>query len=87
MPRVIEAAGCEVVPALLLEDVPVRLVVPQDLELLALGIVVGAGEAHDRRGAVELGHLLDEPAARTDMDELADVGLAGRTSAGMEPRV
>ena len=37
----------EVVPALLLEDAAVELVVPEHLELLALRVVVGAGEVDD----------------------------------------
>ena len=55
--RVVEALGGEVVPALLLEDAPVELVLPEDLELLALGVVVGAREPDDAALAVGLDDL------------------------------
>ena len=42
--RGVEALGREILPALLLEDPAVELVVPEDVERLALGVVVGAGE-------------------------------------------
>ena len=42
--RRVEALGGEVLPALLLEDPAVELVVPEDLQRLALGVVVRAGE-------------------------------------------
>ncbi len=42
--RRVEALGGEVLPALFLEDPAVELVVPEDVERLALGVVVGAGE-------------------------------------------
>ncbi len=43
----VEALGGEILPALLLEDPAVELVVPEDVEGLALGVVVGAGEADE----------------------------------------
>ena len=42
LPRIVEPARGEIRPALLLEDPAVELVVPEDLELLALRVVVGA---------------------------------------------
>ena len=69
-------AGGEVSPALLLEDAAVELVVPEDLELLALRVVVGAREPDDGRRAVSRGHVLDQPAAGAHLDELARFGGA-----------
>ena len=47
-PRIVEPASGQVVPALLREDAAVDLVVPQDFELLALRVVVGARKPDDR---------------------------------------
>jgi len=73
-PGVIEAPRREVVPAFVGEDAPVELVVPQHLEDLALGVVVGTGEADERALAVLSSDLLDEPSARADLHELAGLG-------------
>ena len=45
--RRVEALGGEVLPALFLQDAAVELVVPEDVERLALGVVVGAGQADE----------------------------------------
>ena len=78
MPRVVEPPGGEVVPALVDEDPPVDLVVPEDVDLLALGVVVGAGEADHRRTRPDVRDLLDEPPPRANPDELARLGQALR---------
>jgi hypothetical protein len=72
LPGRIEALRREVLPALFLEDAPVGLVVPVDGQRLALGVVVGAGEA-DAGGLAGLRGsriFLDEPAPGADLDEL-----------------
>ena len=71
----VEPPGGESGPALLFQNPPVDLVVPEDLQRLPLGVVVGTGEAHARRlaGCGRVDNLLDEPLPRADMDQLADV--------------
>ena len=70
LPRRVEPFRREIGPALFLEDQAVDLVVPVDLEALALGVVVSAGEAHER-GCGSVGyHLLDQPAAGANQDQL-----------------
>ena len=71
---VVEALLREVAPALLLEDAAVDLVVPVDPQRLPLRVVVRAGQRHQRRAAGGLGRrdLLDQPAARAHLDQLAD---------------
>lgn len=65
----IEAFGRKVGPALFLQDAPVDLVVPEDVERLALGVVIGAGETDQGRVArVGVEDFLDEPAAGADLD-------------------
>ncbi len=71
---VVEALRREVGPSLVGEDATVELVVPQDFEDLTLGVVVGTREADERALAAVLRDLLDEPAARPHLDELAGVG-------------
>ncbi len=75
--RRVEALGGELGPAGLLQDAAVDLAVPEDLDLLALGVVLGAGEADDRGLARLLAGLdfLDQPAAAADVDQLADFGV------------
>ena len=70
LPRRVEPFRREIGPALFLEDQAVDLVVPVDLEALALGVVVSAGETHER-GCRSVGyHLLDQPAAGANQDQL-----------------
>ena len=72
--RLIEplAAPREFLPALLAQDAAVSLVVPVDLERFALCIVLGAGEAHQRRCArASRFDRLDEPASGPHVHELA----------------
>ena len=57
---VVEAPLAQRVPALVVEDPAVQFALPEDLERLALGVVVGAGQADDRRAAGLL-HRLDQP--------------------------
>ena len=55
--------GTEIGPSFLVEDVPVKLVVPQDRERLALVVVVGTGKRYACRPA-GLGRgrdFLDQP--------------------------
>ncbi len=68
----------EVLPALLLEDPPVELVVPEDVERLALGVVVRAGQPDERGLPARLGldDFLDEPAPRADLHEFAHLRYA-----------
>ena len=60
-------------PALLLEDPAVELVVPEDVQRLALGVVVRAGQPDERRlaGSRGLDDLLDEPSPRAHLDQFA----------------
>ena len=76
--RSVEALRREVLPALFLEDPPVELVVPEDLERLALGVVVGARQADQGRLAGNRWRLdvLDQPRPGTDLDQLALLGHA-----------
>ena len=69
VPGRVEPLRREIGPALVLEDQAVDLVVPVDLQLLALGVVVSAGEAHEGRGRAVGRHLLDQPAAGANEDE------------------
>jgi hypothetical protein len=63
----------EVCPALVLEDAPVDLVVPEHFQRLALGVVVGAGETDEAGvpGGPWHDDFLDEPAPRADLHQLA----------------
>ena len=74
--RLVEALGGEIPPALLFEDPAVELVVPEDLERLALGVVVRAGQLHDGRTGrrPDLDDLLDEPTPRAHLHQLAHGG-------------
>ena len=71
--RRVEPLVGETGPALVLQNPPVDLVVPEDLQRLSLGVVVGTREADPRRLARRgrADHLLDEPLSRADMDQLA----------------
>jgi protease I len=62
--RRVEALGSEILPTLLFEDAPVDLVSPIDRTLLALSVVVGAGEANEGRcvGRVGRDDFFNEPA-------------------------
>ena len=74
----VKAALPEVGPWLVVEDGPVQFAVPEDCQLLALGIVVRACEA-DAGGFAGIGggcDLLDEPAAGANAHHLADAGIA-----------
>lgn len=78
--RSIEALGGEVAPALFHEDTTVQLVVPKHVKGLALGVVVGAGQAHKGRTArrIRLDDVLDEPLPGADLYEVAaDGGVRG----------
>ena len=57
---VVEASLAQRVPALVVQDPAVQFAVPEDFERLALGVVVGAGQADDRRAPGFL-HRLDQP--------------------------
>jgi hypothetical protein len=46
--RPVEAARCKVIPAFVLEDQPIRLVIPEDVKRLSLCVIVGAGQANNR---------------------------------------
>ena len=76
--RRVEALGGEIRPALLLEDAPVELVVPED----ASDCPWASSSAQARRTRAEapagrrLDDLFDEPAARADLDEFADFRMA-----------
>lgn len=50
---------------------PDRTAVRQHVEQLALSVVVRTGQAHDRRAAVGVYDLFDQPSPRTDLDQLA----------------
>ena len=71
----VEALGGEIGPAFLFQDAAVDLAVPEDLDLLALSVVLGAGEADDGGlfGLVAGLDFFDQPAAAPDVDELADL--------------
>ena len=76
--RLVEAAFPEVGPGLVVENGAVEFAVPEDLQFLALGVVVCTGEA-DARGFARVGgggDLLDQPASGADPDHLADAGVA-----------
>ena len=80
LPRRVESLGREVGPALVLENVPVELVVPEDGERLSLRIVVGAGEPDDRglAGCPRLDDLLDQPPSGANLDQFAGGGCPFR---------
>ena len=61
-------------------------VVPEDLERLPGGVVVGAGEAHPRRtaGVGRVDDLLDEPPPRPDVDQLAHARRRRPTRRGVD---
>jgi hypothetical protein len=71
VPRIVKAPRRQVVPALVYKNPPVELVVPKHVEKVALGVVVRARQAHDRRAAVGVYDLFDQPSPRTDLDQLA----------------
>jgi len=68
LPRVVEPLRCDVVPSLFLKDEAVGLVVPVDLQCLALIVVVCACQSHKRRLARRgsRADVVDEPAPRAD---------------------
>ena len=69
----VEAPRREIPPALLFQNPTVDLVIPPDLEHLALGIIIGTGEPHQRRlaGTRRGDDLLDQPAPRAHLHEIA----------------
>ena len=76
LPGFVELPLRETLPAVVFEDPAVRLVVPEDFERLAGGVVLGAGEADDgglvrRRWGLD---LLDDPLARSHLHQ----GALGR---------
>ena len=76
VPGRIESPRGEILPALLFQDPAVDLIVPVDIERLALGIVIGTGKAHETgvpRG-IGLDPLLNEPSARPDFHQFAGLG-------------
>jgi hypothetical protein len=56
------------------DDLAVGLVIPEDLKLLALRVVVGAGERDDWRAWALGVDGLDEPVTRAQADELTWLG-------------
>ena len=84
----VETVGADLLPVLVLEDLPVELVVPVDLEELALGVLLGAGEG-DAGGVARLfagDDALDQPAAGADVDELAEFGDSAVERVGLTHR-
>jgi hypothetical protein len=45
-PRVVKAFGTKVAPGFGLQDLGVHLAFPQDLEMLALGVVIDTGQTY-----------------------------------------
>ena len=80
--RRVEALGAQVAPRFLLQDATVDLEVPVDLQGLTLGIVIGAGQAHPSGLLGRLLDRLDQPAARTHLDQIADAPRAVRNQFG-----
>ena len=68
--------GGEVCPAFLFEDPPVELVVPEDVERLPWAS--SSAQASRTSGRLSWcrrrNHLLDEPAPRADVNQLAGLG-------------
>jgi hypothetical protein len=82
--RFVEALLAEVAPPLLALDLGVEFLLPEDRELVALGVVVEAGEAD--QGAVVVGaaagDVLDEPPAHAHLDDLAGDRRGGELGHG-----
>jgi hypothetical protein len=68
---IVEALRTELLPASGLDDPTVGLVVPKDFELLPLRIVLRTGELDDRGCPLVRTDVLDKPAPRTDLDQVA----------------
>jgi hypothetical protein len=68
--RLIEALGCEVGPGLFLEE----FIVPEYLQRLALGVVIGAGEAGNASLARSLwfNDFIDQPTPRPHLHQFAE---------------
>ena len=81
----VEAAGREILPALLLQNPAVELVIPEHVERLALRVIVRAGEADQRGLAGQRGvdHLLDQPPPGANLHEVSGRGWMLRQGEGV----
>ena len=71
--RVVEAACRQLVPALLADDLPVELELPEDIEALALRIIVRARQPDDR--GRRFGHdFVNEPTPGSHPHQLTGLG-------------
>jgi len=81
--RRVEALAREVLPAFVFEYPAVDLVVPEDVQRLALGVVIGTGQSDETRLAGHGGRndVLDQPSPGADLDQLTDFrrSLRGRS--------